>query len=108
MEVLIPIIAVGGFFGTVIAFILSRTYLAKLKAQSQAGGAAGQEDVLAAVHELRRGGGGTPGRGKFFEGLAGPGPGGGGGEKGPRGRRPGAPPMQGPPPPPPPRWGPTP
>src|SRR3989442_5906169 len=55
MEVLIPIIAVGGFFGTVIAFILSRTYLAKLKAQSQAGGAAGQEDVLAAVEELRRG-----------------------------------------------------
>ena len=54
MEVLIPIIAVGGFFGTVIAFILSRTYLAKLKAQSQAGGAAGQEDVLAAVDELRR------------------------------------------------------
>src|SRR6266487_4357739 len=54
MEVLIPIIAVGGFFGTVIAFILSRTYLAKLKAQSQAGGAAGQEDVLAAVEELRR------------------------------------------------------
>ncbi len=50
MEVLIPIIAVGGFFGTVIAFILSRTYLAKLKAQSQAGGAAGQEDV----QELRR------------------------------------------------------
>src|SRR2546425_109734 len=56
MEVLIPIIAVGGFFGTVIAFILSRTYMAKLKAQSQsqAGGAAGQEDVLAAVEELRR------------------------------------------------------
>src|SRR5438132_5343152 len=54
MEVLIPIIAVGGFFGTVIAFILSRTYLAKLKAQSQAGGAAGQADVLAAVEELRR------------------------------------------------------
>src|SRR2546422_5379610 len=54
MEVLIPIIAVGGFFGTVIAFILSRTYLAKLKAQTQAGGAAGQEDVLAAVEELRR------------------------------------------------------
>ncbi len=54
MEVLIPIIAVGGFFGTVIAFILSRTYLAKLKAQSQAGGAAGREDVLAAVEEVRR------------------------------------------------------
>src|SRR2546425_9147856 len=65
MEVLIPIIAVGGFFGTVIAFILSRTYLAKLKAQSQAGGAAGQEDVLAAVEELRREGAGLPGGGDF-------------------------------------------
>src|SRR5207245_3553087 len=54
LEVLIPIVAVGGFFGTVIAFILSRTYMAKLKAQSQSGGAAGQEDVLAAVDELRR------------------------------------------------------
>src|SRR5947207_14224011 len=54
MEVLSPIIAVGGFFGTVIAFILSRTYLAKLKAQSQAGGVTGQGDVLAAVEELRR------------------------------------------------------
>jgi len=53
LEVLIPIVAVGGFFGTVIAFILSRTYMAKLKAQSQSGGAAGQ-DVLAAVDELRR------------------------------------------------------
>ena len=54
LAVLIPIGALGGFFGSVIAFILSRTYLAKLKAQSQAGGAAAQEDVLAAVEELRR------------------------------------------------------
>src|SRR3989454_11597170 len=87
MEVLIPIIAVGGFFGTVIAFILSRTYLAKLKAQSQAGGAAGQEDVLAAGEELRRGGGGNPGGGGFLGGLVGRGGGGGGGEQGARGRR---------------------
>ena len=54
LAVLIPIVALGGFFGSVIAFILSRTYMAKLKAQSQAGGAAGQEDVLAAIDELRR------------------------------------------------------
>src|SRR2546422_7545525 len=67
MEVLIPIIAVGGFFGTVIAFIQSRTYLAKLKAQSQAGGAAGQEDVLAAVGEVPAGEGGLSGGGGFFE-----------------------------------------
>src|SRR3989442_15474572 len=85
MEVLIPIIAVGGFFGTVIAFILSRTYLAKLKAQSQAGGAAGQEDVLAAVEELRREVAELAGRGDFFGGVLGAGPGGGGGETGPGG-----------------------
>ena len=54
LAVLIPIVAIGGFFGTAIALILSRAYTAKLKAQSQAGGAAGQEDVLAAVEELRR------------------------------------------------------
>src|SRR5439155_1449897 len=54
LEVLIPIVALGGFFGSVIAFILSSTYLAKLKAQSQAGGVTGQGDVLAAVEELRR------------------------------------------------------
>lgn len=55
LEVLIPIIAIGGFFGSVIAFILSRAYMAKLKAQgeaAQAGG--GQGEVLAAVDELRR------------------------------------------------------
>lgn len=55
LEVLIPIIAIGGFFGSVIAFIFSRAYMARLKAQSevaQAGG--GQGEVLAAVDELRR------------------------------------------------------
>src|SRR2546425_7744933 len=82
MEVLIPIIAVGGFFGTVIAFILSRTYLAKLKAQSQAGGAAGQEDVLAAGEELRRGVAGLAGGGDFLERFLGRGGGGGGGGTG--------------------------
>src|SRR3989449_8264810 len=60
MEVLIPIIAAGGFFGTVIAFILSRTYLAKLKAQTQAGGAAGGEDGPAGGRKARGGGGGSP------------------------------------------------
>src|SRR2546430_3082673 len=90
MEVLIPIIAVGGFFGTVIAFILSRTYLAKLKAQSQAGGAAGQEDVLAAVAELRRGEGGNPRAGGIFGRVCGRGAGRGArGTWGRGGRRPG-------------------
>src|SRR5882672_2815814 len=54
LAVLIPVIAIGGFFGTVITLILSRAYTARLKAQSQAGGAAAHDDVLAAVEELRR------------------------------------------------------
>ena len=54
LAILIPIVALGGFFGSVIAFILSRTYLAKLKAQSQSGGGAAPDEVLAAVEELRR------------------------------------------------------
>ena len=54
IAVLIPILAVGGFFGTAIALILSRAYLAKLKAQSEAGAGPKQDDVLAAIDELRR------------------------------------------------------
>src|SRR5439155_1706584 len=54
LAVLIPIVALGGFFGSVIAFILSRTYLAKLKAQGHASGGAVHDEVLAAVDELRR------------------------------------------------------
>ncbi len=54
LAVLIPIIAIGGFFGTVITLILTRAYTARLKAQSQTGGVAGHDDVLAAVEELRR------------------------------------------------------
>ena len=52
--VLIPIVAIGGFFGWMISLSLSRAYTAKLKAQTQAAGATGQEDVLAAVEEVRR------------------------------------------------------
>ena len=54
LGVLIPIVAVGGFFGWMIALTLSRAYPAKLKAQSQAAGGAAQEEVLAAVEDLRR------------------------------------------------------
>jgi len=54
LGVLIPIIAVGGFFAWMIALTLSKTYTAKLKAHTQTAGATGQEDVLAAVEELRR------------------------------------------------------
>jgi hypothetical protein len=52
--VLIPIVAIGGFFAWMIALAASKAYLAKLKAQPQVAGAAGHEDVLAAVDELRR------------------------------------------------------
>jgi hypothetical protein len=54
LGVLIPVIAVGGFFAWMIALAVSKTYLAKLKAQPPATGAAGQEEVLAAVDDLRR------------------------------------------------------
>ncbi len=54
IAVLIPIVAVGGFFGWMIALTLSRAYTAKLKAQSQSVAGAGQEETLAAVEELRR------------------------------------------------------
>jgi hypothetical protein len=52
LGVLIPIISVGGFFAWMIALTVSKTYTAKLKAPAV--GATGQEDVLAAVEELRR------------------------------------------------------
>lgn len=56
LGVLIPIIAVGGFFAWRIALVVSNAYTAKLKAQSDAAvaGGAGREDTLAAVEELRR------------------------------------------------------
>ena len=54
LGVLIPIIAVGGFFAWMIALTLSKTYTAKLKAHAPPAGATGQEEVLAAVDELRR------------------------------------------------------
>jgi hypothetical protein len=54
MAILIPIVAVGGFFGWMIALTLSRAYQAKLKAQSQSVVGADQEETLAAVEQLRR------------------------------------------------------
>jgi hypothetical protein len=51
--VFIPIVAVGGFFGWMIALTVSKAYMAKLKAQSQTAGTAGQEEVLLAVDQLR-------------------------------------------------------
>jgi hypothetical protein len=50
---LIPIVAIGGFFGWMIALTLSRAYQAKLKAQGQSVAGAGQEEALAAIEALR-------------------------------------------------------
>ncbi|HYL20236.1 MAG TPA: hypothetical protein VEU74_00630 [Gemmatimonadales bacterium] len=50
---LIPIVAIGGFFGWMIALTLSRAYQAKLKAQGQPAAGAGQEETLAAMEALR-------------------------------------------------------
>jgi hypothetical protein len=54
LGVLIPIIALGGFFAWMIANAASKAYVAKLKAQPPATGGAAHEEVLAAVDELRR------------------------------------------------------
>jgi Tfp pilus assembly protein PilO len=56
LGVMIPILAVGGFFGWMIALAASRAYEAKLKAQAQtrAAGAGDRDEVLAAVDDLRR------------------------------------------------------
>ena len=53
LGVLIPVIAVGGFFGWMIALALSKAYMAKLKVQGANAPAAGQEDILAAMEALR-------------------------------------------------------
>jgi hypothetical protein len=56
LEVLIPIVAFGGFFAWMIARSVSKAYVAKLQAQLQAVPRADpkQEELVAAVDELRR------------------------------------------------------
>ena len=56
LVVLIPVVAIGGFFTWLITRTLTRAYTAKLEAQGQAGAAPGMrnEDVLASLEELRR------------------------------------------------------
>ena len=54
VAVLIPIVAIGGFFAWMIALAVSRAYMEKLRTQHrglEAG--AGQEDVLAALQQVR-------------------------------------------------------
>jgi hypothetical protein len=52
VAVLIPVVAIGGFFAWMIARTVSKTITAK--AQGQVASGAGQEDILAALEELRR------------------------------------------------------
>jgi hypothetical protein len=55
LAIFIPLIAVGGFFAWMIALAFSKAYMEKLRMQSrglEAG--AGQEDVLAALDQVRR------------------------------------------------------
>src|SRR3989449_4504778 len=68
VAVLIPIVAIGGFFALMIVRTFTKAYTAKLQAGSQAGPAheARQEEGAAALEGLRRGGGGIPGRREFF------------------------------------------
>ena len=56
LEVFIPIVAIGGFFALMIVRTFTKAYTAKLQAGSQAGPAleARQEELAAAVEELRR------------------------------------------------------
>src|SRR2546422_3521979 len=69
VAVLIPIVAIGGFFALMIVRTFTKAYTAKLQAGSQAGPAheARQEEPAAALEDLRRGVGETPGTGDFYQ-----------------------------------------
>ena len=54
MGVLIPVIAVGGFFAWMIARVVSNAYTARLQAQETRGPTGADEDVLAALEGMRR------------------------------------------------------
>jgi hypothetical protein len=51
---LIPIVAIGGFFGWMITLTITRAQSARLLAQSAAPDTGDKEEVLAAVEDLRR------------------------------------------------------
>jgi hypothetical protein len=53
LAVMIPIVAIGGFFAWMIALTISKAYLEKMRLQGRGAGA-GQEDVLAALDQVRR------------------------------------------------------
>jgi len=56
VAVLIPVVLFGGFFSWMIARTVSKAYTAKLQAGGQAGttGEARQEELAAALEEVRR------------------------------------------------------
>ena len=55
VAVLIPIVAIGGFFTLMIVRAFTKVYTAKLQAQGQVPGAdARHEELAATVEELRR------------------------------------------------------
>jgi len=56
IAVLIPVVLFGGFFAWMIARTVSKAYSAKLQAGSQTGtaGEARQEELAAALEDLRR------------------------------------------------------
>jgi len=54
IALMIPIVAITGFFGWMITLTITRAQNARLKAQAAAPDGADKEEVLAAVEELRR------------------------------------------------------
>lgn len=55
VAVMIPVVAIAGFFAWMIARTLTGVYTARLQAQRDAAkGGAGQEQVLEAIEEVRR------------------------------------------------------
>ncbi len=54
IALMIPIVAITGFFGWMITLTITRAQNARLKAQAAAPDTRDSEEVLAAVEELRR------------------------------------------------------
>jgi hypothetical protein len=55
LAVMIPIVAIGGFFAWMIALAISKAYMEKVRLQGRAPATgAGQEHVLAALEQVRR------------------------------------------------------
>jgi hypothetical protein len=53
LAVMIPIVAIGGFFAWMIALAISKAYMEKVRLRGPGPGV-GQEDVLAALDQVRR------------------------------------------------------